>query len=58
MAEAAPGRIVGQNRRDLGEPKDEDEVEEELERRNPLLALWMLLAHQRTLSRLACPGRA
>jgi len=39
MSETAPSRIVGENRRDLGEPKDEDEVEEELERTDPLLAV-------------------
>ena len=45
MSESAPVRIVGQSRRDLSEAKDEHEVEEELERRDPLLALGMLLAH-------------
>ena len=49
MPEPAPGRIVRQDRRDLREPEDEDEVEEELERRDPLLALGVLLAHSRTV---------
>jgi len=34
-----PGRVVVQEGRDLREREDEDEVEEELERRDPLLAL-------------------
>ena len=51
MAEPAPGRVVRQDRRDLREREDEDEVEEELERRDPLLALNGLLAHSRTLTR-------
>ena len=51
VPEPAPGRIVRQNRRDLREPEDEDEVEEELERRDALLALDVLLAHSRTLAR-------
>ena len=51
VTEAAPGRILRQHRRHLREPEDEDEVEEELERSDPLLALGQLLAHRRTLPR-------
>ena len=51
MPQAAPGRIIRQNRCDLREREDEDEVEEELERRDALLALDVLLAHRRTLAR-------
>jgi hypothetical protein len=35
----------------LREPEDENEVEEELERSDPLLAFGVLLAHSRTLTR-------
>src|SRR6266851_7759434 len=51
VTEAAPGRILRQHRRYLREPEDEDEVEEELERSDPLLSLGQLLAHSRTLPR-------
>jgi hypothetical protein len=37
--------------------KDEDEVEKELERRDPLLALDRLCAHERTLTRFASSVR-
>src|SRR5205823_14931694 len=53
VLEAAPGRIAGQHRCDLRERKDEDEVEKELERRDPLLALDGLRVHERTLTRFA-----
>ena len=58
MAEPAPRRIIRQHRRDLREPEDEDEVEEELERRDALLALDVLLAHSRTLAITDNDGRA
>ena len=51
MPETAPRRIIRKNRGDLREPEDEDEVEEELERSDALLALNILLAHSRTLAR-------
>ena len=51
MREPAPRRIVRQHRRDLRESEDEDEVEEELERRDALLSLGVLLAHRWTLTR-------
>ena len=51
MSKPAPGRIVGQNRRQLSEPENKDEFEEQLKRRHPLLALDMLLAYDRTLTR-------
>jgi hypothetical protein len=51
MPEPTPSRIIRQDRRDLREPEDEDEVEEELERRDALLALSVSLAHSRTLAR-------
>ena len=38
LGDALPGRVVGHQRRALGEREDEDEVEEELERRDPVLA--------------------
>jgi len=53
MFKAAPGWIAGQQRRDLRERKDEDEVEKELEWRDSLLALDRLRAHERTLTRFA-----
>jgi hypothetical protein len=57
MSETAPGRIVGENRRGLGERKDEDEVEEELERTDPLLTPQMLVGHSRTIIRKAVAPR-
>jgi hypothetical protein len=51
VPEPTPGRIIRQHGRDLREREDEDEVEEQLERRHPLLALSLLLAHSRTLAR-------
>src|SRR6185437_15179320 len=39
VPEATPGRIVRKDGRDLREPEDEDEVEEELERGDRVLAL-------------------
>ena len=56
VPEASPRRIVRQDRRDLREREDEDEVEEQLERRDPLLALGVLLAHSRTLARTDTRG--
>ena len=53
MFEAAPGGIAGEQRCDLRERKNEDEVEKELERRDSLLALDRLRAHERTLTRFA-----
>ena len=50
VPEPAPGRIIREDRRHLGEREDEDEVEEELERGDSLLALNRLLAHSRTLT--------
>ena len=49
MSEPTPGRVIGQDGRDLREREDEDEVEEELERSDPLLALGVLFAHSRTV---------
>jgi hypothetical protein len=51
MPEPTPRRSVRQDRRDLREPEGEDEVEEELERSDALLALGVSLAHSRTLAR-------
>ena len=45
MPEPAPGRIVRQDGRDLREPEDEDEVEEELEWCDRVLAFGAVLAH-------------
>ena len=53
MPESAPRRIVREDGRDLGEREDEDEVEEQLERCDSLLALGALLAHSGTLTRRA-----
>ena len=50
-SQPAPCQVARQNRRDLGEPEDEDQIEEELERRDPLLALDVLVAHSQTLTR-------
>ncbi len=36
LAQPRPGRVVGHQRRALGDREDEDEVEEELQRRDPL----------------------
>ena len=52
-ARGRSGRIVGQQRCDLRERKNEDEVEKELERRDSLLSLDRLRAHERTLTRFA-----
>jgi hypothetical protein len=51
VPEPTPRRIIRQNRRDLREPEYEDEVEEELERGDALLALGVLFAHGRTVAR-------
>ena len=51
VPEPTPCRIIRQQRCHLSEPEDEDEVEEQLERRNPLLVLSLVLAHGRTLAR-------
>jgi hypothetical protein len=53
VPEPAPRRIIRQDRRDLREAEDEEEVEEELERSDALLAFGLLLAHSRTLPRTA-----
>jgi hypothetical protein len=53
VPEPTPRRIIRQDRRDLRECEDEDEVAEELERSDPVLALSVLLAHSRTLARTA-----
>ena len=37
--QASPGRVGREEARDLGDPEDEDEIEEELERGYPLLAV-------------------
>src|SRR5262249_10283349 len=52
--EPAPRRILREHRRDLREREDEDEVEEQLERRDPLLTLGVQFAHGRTLPRYPC----
>ena len=54
MPESASRRIVREDGRDLGEREDEDEVEEELERGDPLLPHGLLLAHRRTLTPKGC----
>jgi hypothetical protein len=51
MGEPAPGRVVPQHRRDLRETEHEDQIEEQLERRNRVPALDALLAHNQTLAR-------
>ena len=51
MSEPAPGRVIRKDSGDLREREDEDEVEEELERSDPLLALDVLFAHSQTLTR-------
>ena len=56
VPEPAPRRIVRQHGRHLREREDEDEVEEQLERRDPLLALGVLFAHSRTLARTGAGG--
>jgi hypothetical protein len=43
--EPVPGRILVEQGRDLREAEDEDEVEEELERRDAVLGLGEGLAH-------------
>jgi len=57
VPEPAPGRVIREDSRDLREREDEDEVEQQLERCDPLLALDMLLAHSRTLTRTDWLGR-
>ena len=49
VAEAAPGRVVGHQRRDLREREHEHEIEEQLERRDPVLVLCLRIAHERTV---------
>ena len=39
LEEAAPGRVVGDQRCHLGDREDEDEIEEELERLDPLVGV-------------------
>ena len=56
VPEPSPRRIIRQDGRDLREREDEDEVEEKLERSDPLLALDVLLAHSRTLARTDTRG--
>src|SRR2546426_2338245 len=51
MPEPTPRGVVRQHRRDLRECQDEDEVEVELERSDPMLGLCVLVAHSRTLAR-------
>ena len=50
-AEPGPRLVVQEDRRDLREREHEDEVEEQLERRDPVLALEGLLAHMVRLTR-------
>ena len=52
MPEPGPALVVQEHRRDLREREDEDEVEEQLEGSDPMLALGALLAHE---VRLTCP---
>jgi hypothetical protein len=52
----AGSRSGPQHGRHLREDEDEDEVEEQLEGRDPLLALGVLLAHSRTLPRTQLVG--
>jgi hypothetical protein len=47
VPKATPGRVVRQDGRDLREREDEHEVEEELERRDGMVALAVRLAHGR-----------
>jgi hypothetical protein len=49
-ADPAPRRILMEKRRHLGEPEDEDQVEEQLERCNPMLGLDEERAHASTLT--------
>ena len=51
VPDAGPRRVVREHGRDLREREDEDEVEEELERRDALFSLDVLFAHSRTLTR-------
>jgi TfoX/Sxy family transcriptional regulator of competence genes len=53
VSESSPRRLIRQYRRDLCESEHEHEVEEELERSDPLVALDVRLAHSRTLARKA-----
>ena len=57
LPEPAPGRIVQQHPRHLREREDEDEVEEQLERSDPMLNLERLLAHERRLTITRHPGQ-
>ena len=50
-ADPGPRRILMEERRHLGEPEDEDQVEEQLERCDPMLGLDEELAHAATLTR-------
>ena len=57
VPDPGPGLVVQEHDRHLREREDEDEIEEQLERRDPMLALDGLLAHGRRLTQPA-PGRA
>jgi hypothetical protein len=56
MPKSAPRGVVGQDRCYLCEPEDEDEIEEELERRDYLSAFDEVFAHSRTLTRRISEG--
>ena len=56
MHKPAPRRVIRQHGCHLREREDEDEVEEQLEGRDPWLALGVLLAHSRTLARTRLVG--
>jgi len=56
VSEPAPRRVFRQYRGDLREREDEDQVEEELERRNGVLALGVPVDHSRTLARTVSRG--
>jgi len=55
-ADPAPRRILVEEGRHLGEPEDEHQVEEELERCDPMLGLDETLAHAATLTRSRAPA--
>jgi hypothetical protein len=50
MPDPRPRLVLRKNRRHLRQSEDEDEVEEELERRDPVLVLDSLLAHRPRLA--------
>ena len=57
LTDSVPGRVVQEHERHLREREDEDEIEEQLDRGDPMLDLERLLAHERRLTITRHPGQ-